>query len=67
MKANFYVKEVYGKPLIYPTGPATAHVRALTGRLTVYQKEIDVLIQLGVECEFVRNSEHQKFDLGPKK
>ena len=58
MKIYLYIKEVYGKPQIYPCGDCARLVNNLTGKKTVDQKDIDALTGLGVDCEFVSNPEY---------
>jgi hypothetical protein len=55
MKLQLFERNVYGRTTIYPTGDLARHIETLTRQKTLDRRDLDALIDLGVEIEWVKD------------
>jgi hypothetical protein len=55
MKLQLFERNVYGRQTIYPVGDAAKYLNVLTRRTTIDHRDLDALVELGVEIEWVKD------------
>jgi hypothetical protein len=55
MKLQLFERNVYGRQTIYPMGDAAKFLSVLTRRTTLDHRDLDALVELGFEIEWVKD------------
>ncbi len=59
MKLLLFERAVFGRRSIYPTGELGPHLQRLTGKTTIDHRDLDALVELGFEIEWVKDPQNQ--------
>jgi hypothetical protein len=55
MKLQLFERNVYGRQIMYPVGDMYRHVETLTRKKTIDSRDLNALVELGVEIEWVKD------------
>ena len=55
VKLQLFERNVYGRQTIYPVGDMAASLEVLTRRKTIDHRDLDALVDLGIEIEWVKD------------
>lgn len=55
VKLKLFERSVYGRQTIYPVGDMVKPLEVLTRRKTIDHRDLDALVDLGIEIEWVKD------------
>lgn len=55
MRLQLFERNVYGRQTIYPVGGMAKPLEVLTRRKTIDHRDLDALVDLGIEIEWVKD------------
>ena len=55
VKLKLFERSVYGRQIIYPVGDMAKPLEVLTRRKTIDHCDLDALVDLGIEIEWVKD------------
>jgi len=55
VKLQLFDRSVYGRQTIYPVGDMSKPLEVLTRRKTIDHRDLDALVDLGIEIEWVKD------------